>query len=153
MLKDFLLLGLQNVCGSDKKWRKKYHVIVICNHEFDYFREVIDYDCDYIVFSMNVIDYDYEFAIVIVIVPTITPCLPRIGLESLLEHFIFLNFLGGGPPNPPQGEVATRKYSHHKFRTHDLQTYIHPCYDRSNCITVYKYECDKYMLVCANERS
>ena len=44
---------------------------MICNHEFDYFREVIDYDCDYIVFSMNVIDYDYEFAIVIVIVPTI----------------------------------------------------------------------------------
>ena len=54
---------------------------MICNHDFDYFREVIDYDCDYIVFSMNVIDYDYEFAIVIVIVPTIailitiTPCL------------------------------------------------------------------------------
>ena len=44
---------------------------MICNHDFDYFREVIDYDCDYIVFSMNVIDYDYEFAIVIVIVPTI----------------------------------------------------------------------------------
>ena len=44
---------------------------MICNHEFDYFREVIDYDCDYIVFSMNVIDYDYEFAIVIVIMPTI----------------------------------------------------------------------------------
>ena len=44
---------------------------MICNHDFDYFREVIDYDCDYIVFSMNVIDYDYELAIVIVIVPTI----------------------------------------------------------------------------------
>ena len=44
---------------------------MICNHDFDYFREVIDHDCDYIVFSMNVIDYDYEFAIVIVIVPTI----------------------------------------------------------------------------------
>ena len=60
------------VIDSDKKLRKKY-VIVICNHDFDYFREVIDYDCDYIVFSMNVIDYDYEFAIVIVIVivPTI----------------------------------------------------------------------------------
>ena len=42
---------------------------MICNHDFDYFHEVIDYDCDYIVFSMNVIDYDYEFAIVIV--PTI----------------------------------------------------------------------------------
>ena len=67
ILKDFLKLGLQIVCDSDKK----YHVIVICNHDFDYFREVIDYDCDYIVFSMNVIDYDYEFAIVIVIVLTI----------------------------------------------------------------------------------
>ena len=32
---------------------------------------------------------------------------PRIVIESLLEHFIFLNFLGGGPPNPQQGEVAT----------------------------------------------
>ena len=73
--KRFLIkLGLQNACDSDKKYqinRTKYHVIVICNHDFDYFREVIDYDCDYIVFSMNVIDYDYEFAIVIVIVPTI----------------------------------------------------------------------------------
>ena len=59
------------VIDSDTKLRKQYHVIVICNHDFDYFREVIDYDCDYIVFSMNVIDYDYEFAIVIVIVPTI----------------------------------------------------------------------------------
>ena len=43
---------------------------MICNHDFDYFREVIDYDCDYIAFSINVIDYDYEFVIVIVIVPT-----------------------------------------------------------------------------------
>ena len=34
--------------------KKKYHVIVICNHDFH-----------------EVIDYDYEFAIVIVIVPTI----------------------------------------------------------------------------------
>ena len=51
--------------------KEKNHVIVICNHDFDYFREVIDYDCDYIVFSMNVIDYDYKFAIVIVIVLTI----------------------------------------------------------------------------------
>ena len=33
--------------------------------------EVIDYDCDYIVFAMNVIDDDYEFAIVIVLVHTI----------------------------------------------------------------------------------
>ena len=40
---------------------------------------------------------------------------PRIVIESLLEHFIFLNFLGGGPPNPPQGEVATHKYLHHQI--------------------------------------
>ena len=39
----------------------------------------------------------------------------RIGIESLLEHFIFQNFLGGGPPIPPQGEVTTHKYSHHKI--------------------------------------
>ena len=35
-------------------------------------------------------------------------------LESLIEHFIFLNFLGGGP-NPPQGKVTTHKYSHYKI--------------------------------------
>ena len=39
----------------------------------------------------------------------------RICLESLLEHFIFLNFLGGGAPNPPQGKVTNHKYSHHKI--------------------------------------
>ena len=39
----------------------------------------------------------------------------KIGLESFLEHFIFLNFLGGGFLNPPQGEVATQKFSHHKI--------------------------------------
>ena len=44
---------------------------MICNHNIDYFREVIDYDCDYIVFSINVIDYDYEFAIVILIMSMI----------------------------------------------------------------------------------
>ena len=37
------------------------------------------------------------------------------GLESLLEHFIFTHFLGGGPPNPPSGNVATHKYSHHQI--------------------------------------
>ena len=46
-------------------------------------------------------------------------CICKVGvevsLESLLEHVIFLNFLGGAPPNPPQGEVATHKYSHHKI--------------------------------------
>ena len=39
---------------------------------------------------------------------------PRIVIESLLEHFIFLNVLGG-TPNPPQGEVATHKYLHHNI--------------------------------------
>ena len=33
--------------------------------------------------------------------PPFTNPNPRIGLESLLEHFIFLNFLGGEPPNTP----------------------------------------------------
>ena len=37
----------------------------------------------------------------------------KVGLESLLDHFIFLNFLGG--PNPPQGTIATHKYSHHNI--------------------------------------
>ena len=36
-------------------------------------------------------------------------------LESLLEHFIFTKFLGGGPPNPPPGKVTTHKYSHHQI--------------------------------------
>ena len=40
---------------------------------------------------------------------------PRIVIESLLEHFKFINFLGGRPPNPPQGEVATHKYVYHKI--------------------------------------
>ena len=39
----------------------------------------------------------------------------RIVIESLLEHFIFLNFLGGAPPNPPQGELPTHEYLHHKI--------------------------------------
>ena len=38
---------------------------------------------------------------------------PRIGLESLLEHFIFLNFQGEHPTNSPQGQVDAHKYSHH----------------------------------------
>ena len=50
---------------------------------------------------------------------------PRICLESLQEHFIFLNYLGGGPPKPPQGEVATNKYSHHKMLT---PRFINPMY-------------------------
>ena len=33
--------------------------------------------------------------------PPFTNPNPRICLELLLEHFIFLNFLGGGPPNTP----------------------------------------------------
>ena len=60
---------------------------------------------------------------------------PRIVIESLLEHFIFLNFLGGAPPNPPQGEVATHKYLHQNFEYPSsfeppiYKSYIHPCYD------------------------
>ena len=75
---------------------------------------------------------------------------PRIDLESLLEHFIFLNFLGGVPPNPPQREVATQKYSHHQISSLPFTNLIYTmlaCYDRS--IAVYKYEFDKSMLVGA----
>ena len=54
---------------------------------------------------------------------------PRIGLESLLEHFIFLNVLGGGPPNPPQGELATHRYSHHKILNPPFTDPLHPCYN------------------------
>ena len=38
---------------------------------------------------------------------------PRIVIESLVEHYIFLNW--GSTPNPPQGEIATHKYSHLKI--------------------------------------
>ena len=37
---------------------------------------------------------------------------PVEGDTPSLSHFIFLNFLGGGPTNPPQGKVPTHKYSH-----------------------------------------
>ena len=58
------------------------------------------------------------------------------------------------PPPPPQGELATRKYSHHKFRIHDLQNLYTPMlWLLYNCITVYKYALDKYMLVYANKKS
>ena len=49
----------------------------------------------------------------------------EVSLESLLEHVIFLNFLGGTPPNPPQGEIATHKYSHHKISN---PPFINPIY-------------------------
>ena len=51
---------------------------------------------------------------------------PRICLDSLQEHFIFLNFLGGGPQNPPQGEVAAHKYSHHKISNPPFTNHIYP---------------------------
>ena len=67
---------------------------------------------------------------------------PRIVIESLLEHFIFINLLvGGGPSNPPQGEV-------YNFEPPIYKSYIHPCYDFV-IIIVYKYEFDKSMLMCA----
>ena len=73
---------------------------------------------------------------------------PSICLESLLEPFIFLNFLGGGPPN---AKVATHKYSHHKISTppHLQILYTSMLWPLCNCITVYKYEFDKSMLMCA----
>ena len=84
--------------------------------------------------------------------PNVTLSRPRIVIESLLEHFIFPNFLGGGPPNPPQGKVAAHQYSHHTISTPPppfTKSYIHPCYDRS--VTVYRFinQFDKSMLMCA----
>ena len=51
----------------------------------------------------------------------------RIGLESLLEHFIFLNFLGGGPPNHNRKERLLPINIHTiKFQTPDLQIIYTP---------------------------
>ena len=44
------------------------------------------------------------------------------GLESFLEHFIFINF-------PRQGKLATHKYSHHKISnppfTNPIYTHVY----------------------------
>ena len=55
--------------------------------------------------------------------------MPRKGLESLLEHVIFLNFLGGGPQTPPQGEVPTHKCSHYKLLNPPFTNPIYHCTD------------------------
>ena len=60
---------------------------------------------------------------------------PRIVIEALLEHFIFLNLL---PIN-----IYTIK-----FRAPHLQIPYTPMLWRSVTITVYKYEFDKSMLMC-----
>ena len=58
----------------------------------------------------------------------------------------------GGPPNPPQGEVATHNIHTIKFRIPRLQILYTPMLlPLCNFITVYKYEFDKSMLVCANK--
>ena len=58
---------------------------------------------------------------------------PIIVIESLLEHFIFLNFLGGGP-NPPQGEVATNKYLHYEISN---PPFTNPIY--THAVMLYNY--------------
>ena len=58
---------------------------------------------------------------------------PRICLESLLEHFIFQNCLVEEPPNPPQGEFATPKYSHHKISN---TQFTNPIYNNDRSVTV-----------------
>ena len=69
----------------------------------------------------------------------------RICLESLLEHFIFLNF----PPNPPQGKVANH-ITPYNFEPPILQILYAPMlWPLCNCITVYRYQFDKSMLICA----
>ena len=66
----------------------------------------------------------------------------RICLESLLEHFIFLNF-----PNPPQGKVANHQYSHHNISNPPFKNpMLSPL---CNCMTVYRYQFDKSMVICA----
>ena len=71
-------------------------------------------------------------------------------LESLIEHFIFLNVLGGGPPNPPQGKVTNHKYSHHQISNPPFTNpiYTHVMTALCNCIAVYRYQFDT-MLICA----
>ena len=56
-------------------------------------------------------------------------------------------FSWGGPPNPPQGEVSTHKYSHHRI---SKPPFTNPIY--THVITAYKYEFDKSMLVCAKKK-
>ena len=49
-----------------------------------------------------------------------------IGLESLLEYFIFLSFLGGEPlPPPPQGEAISHEFSHHEISNPPFQNPIY----------------------------
>ena len=74
----------------------------------------------------------------------------RICLESLLEHFIFLNFLGGGPPNPRKERLLTINIHTIAFRTPHLQILYTPMLSPlCNCITVYRYQFDKSMFICA----
>ena len=64
---------------------------------------------------------------------------PRIVIESLLEHFIFLNF----PQTPRKERFLPINIHTIKFRTPHLQILYTPT------MTVYKYEFDKSMLMCA----
>ena len=74
---------------------------------------------------------------------------PRIVIESLLEHFIFLNFLRGEDPQTPRKErfLPMNIYTI-KFRTPHLQILYTPMLWRSVTITVYQYEFDKSMIMC-----
>ena len=72
---------------------------------------------------------------------------PRIVIESLLEHFIFLNLR---TPKPPRKERLLPINIHTiKFLTPHIQILYTPMLWRSVTITVYKYEFDKSMLMCA----
>ena len=48
-----------------------------------------------------------------------------IGVEQLLEYFIFLTFLGGAPRSPPQGELTTHEFSHHEISNPPFQNPIY----------------------------
>ena len=54
---------------------------------------------------------------------------PRIVIESLLEHFIFLNFLGEDPQTPRKERLLPINIYIMKFRTPIYKSHIHPCYE------------------------
>ena len=70
--------------------------------------------------------------------------MPRIAPRAL--HIS--TFSWGGPPNLPQGKAATHKFSHHKISNPPPHLQILYTPMLCNCITVYRYESNKSMLIC-----
>ena len=68
---------------------------------------------------------------------------PRIVIESLLEHFIFLNFLGGAPQTPRKERLLPINIYTIKFRTPPFTNPIYThvmtlCNYNYNSISIYK---------------